>query len=296
MSEATSSPRAGTSIDDEVVATRLATVSVLDRGFLYGDSVFETLRTHGGNALFLSNHLQRLEESLQRLHFQYSLETQDVRRAIGRLQEKFSPGCDVVVRITVTRGDRIDGSHAPAGCQPRLVIMATEIEEDGPPAPLSLMVAKQLKPSPQVLDPRVKCGNYLPSIIARDEALRSGCDEAVLLDGDGIVTETTAANLFWVEDSTVFTCGEDRVLAGITRRSVIDLLEAVDIEVVEGAFPLSHLLSAREAFITASLRGVTAVQSIDGRELSSLDDRSVTARVQEIYRDHLLERVERSHR
>ncbi len=295
MKEAISRPRSWTSIGGEVVDTRLATVSVLDRGFLYGDSVFETLRTHGGNALFLPDHLKRLEESLRRMQFDYTLDDDDVRRQICRLQEKFSPGCDVVVRITVSRGDRIGGSHAPGGCQPRLVIMATEIDEDSTSEPLSLMVARQQKPSPQVLDPRVKCGNYLPSIIARDEALRSGCDEAVLLDGDGVVTEATAANLFWVEDSTVFTCGEDRVLAGITRRSVIDLLESSAIEVVEGSFPLSHLLGAREAFVTASVRGVCAVQSIDGRELSSLDEGSITGRLQELYRAHLLERAERSH-
>lgn len=255
-------------LDGQVMPTDEARIGVLDRGFLYGDSVFETLRTIEGRGLFLKEHLDRLRKSLANLEIDFDFEDLWMEQRIDQLVQQ-QAGTEVVLRITVTRGDRIDGALEGSGCQPRLVVMSSPISSDPPSHPLNLMISSQHKTPPGVFDPTIKSGNYLASIRARDEAKAAGADDAVLLSPDGIVTELTCANLFWIIDGVAFTCDDALVLNGITRSIVIRLLEEQGVEVKLGRFSEVELNRANEAFATSSIQGVRAIGTVEGRALAS---------------------------
>lgn len=271
------SPETGdwTWINGQVMPTREARISVLDRGFLYGDTVFETVRTVDGRGLFLDQHLVRLRNSLARMGIDFSFEDQWIEQLIEQLIERQVNATDVVLRITVSRGDRLDGALDGFGCQPKLVLLSSPISTNIASKPLELIVSSHQKTPPEVIDPTVKSGNYLSAIRARDEARVRGADDAVLLSPDGVITELTSANLFWVIDQTVFTCDGDLVLNGITRSIALQLLKEHGIEVREGRFRAIELKRADEAFATSSIQGIRAIGSVDGRALASTDPASI---------------------
>jgi branched-subunit amino acid aminotransferase/4-amino-4-deoxychorismate lyase len=137
------------------------------------------------------------------------------------------------------------------------------------------MISSQHKTPPGVLDPTIKSGNYLASIRARDEAKAAGADDAVLLSPEGVVTELTCANLFWIIDGIVFTCDDSLVLNGITRAVVIRLLEEQGVEVELGRFGAIELNHANEAFATSSIQGVRAIGTLEGRSLATTAPASI---------------------
>jgi branched-chain amino acid aminotransferase len=273
--------------DGQVIETSKATVGVLDRGFLYGDSIFETFRTIDGRSLFLPEHLDRFRDGAKKFHIELSHDDEFLKEVIEKVISKHPVGQDSVVRMTLTRGDRVAGEIGFSGCQSRLLVTSTESHFNSTDHHngIDLVIVAQRKIPPQCLDPMVKNGNYLGSIFARNQAQEVGADDGVLLSPEGVVTEATSANLFWVRDGVVYTCREDLVLAGITRAKVIDLLQLAGISVVEDHFQADHLLAADEVFLTGSVQGVQPVASIDGRALSSCDNGSLTRRCAEGYQD-----------
>jgi branched-chain amino acid aminotransferase len=285
MSEVTPEAVSWTWLDGQVLPTAEARIGVLDRGFLYGDSVFETLRTIEGRGLFLKEHLDRLRKSLARLEIDFQFKDPWMEQRIDQLVQQ-QIGTEVVLRITVTRGDRIDGALEGSGCQPRLVVMSSPITSDPPSHPLKLVISSRHKTPPAVFDPTIKSGNYLGSIRARDEAKAAGADDAVLLSPDGVVTELTCANLFWITDGTAFTCDDALVLNGITRSVVIRLLEEQGVEVRVGRFSRFELNRAGEAFATSSIQGVRAIGSLEGRSLESDAPASLCKRLIEQYQQY----------
>ena len=265
-------------MDGQVIETSKATVGVVDRGFLYGDSVFETFRTVAGQALFLSDHLDRFRNGAKQFHIELTHDDGFLQDVIHEVVSRIPEGRDSVVRMTLTRGDRVAGQIGISGCDSRLLVTSTEsnFNNDQAGCGIDLIVADRRKIPPQCLDPGVKNGNYLGSILARNEAQEAGADDAVLLSPDGVVTEATSANVFWARNQIVYTCCEDLILAGITRSKVLDLLREAGVSVEEGHFDGGHLLAAEEVFLTGSIQGVQPVATINGRALSSCASGSLT--------------------
>ncbi len=263
-------------IAGEIVPTASASIGVLDRGFLYGESVFETLRTIDRKGLFLSDHIQRLRNSAIRSGMTVDFDDCWMEQLLDQLLAHIPGDQDAVVRITLTRGDRIDGRLDGEGCRPRLVVTATALAPEKPIPPVHLVISSYRKAPPDVIDPTIKSGNFLSSVRAREDAIGRGADDGILLSPDGILTETSCANLFWVRDGAVFTCSRELVLEGITRAWAIRWLESSGTEVIEGWFPETEIRSAQEAFLTSSVSGIVAVASIDGHDLSSVQESSIT--------------------
>lgn len=270
------------SIDGRVVDAADARVSVFDRGFLYGDSVFEVYRTYGGVPFAEAEHLERLERSAERLMIRMPVPLDDlsaeVRATLDAAGEE-----DHYVRVVVTRGSGPLTYDPSTATTPLRVIIV---------APLSLppkasydngIAVTLLSASRPTDDPRAagaKASNYLANLLAVHEAKQKGAQEALMLGRDGRILEGASSNLFIVKDGTVRTPEpQPGILVGITRATVLRAAAAEGIEVEEAEVRPEDLFSADEAFITSSIREVMPVVNADGHTIGAGTPGPVTRRL-----------------
>lgn len=241
----------------EILPLDGAVVPARDRGFLFGEGVFETIRVRAGRAWRLGRHLVRLADSAAALGFE--ADETGAARAAEALLERTS-GRDGVLKIVATAGD-------PPALPPQ--VLATL----GPPRPLppraredgvvaALAAWPHGAPSPLA---RVKSLACADRILARRAASRAGAFDAIFLDAAGHVAEGAATNVFWVRGGRLFTPALALgIVPGIARAAVLELGPAD-----EGRFPLEHLLAADEAFLTNALVSVLPLRAIGGRPLAA---------------------------
>lgn len=267
-------------VDGKLMPAHEAAVCVFDRGFLYGDGVYETLRVYGGKPFMLDAHLRRMAEGCAVI----SLKPPD-RDAIEQgvhsvldadhLQEAY-------LRITVTRGATGRLWYDVEDALPTVVIIAKPYTPPDFREGVRLIVSRfptdELSPLSGV-----KQIGILAKILARREASGAGADDAILLDHRGNVSEATSSNVFWVSRGKLFTpslsCG---ILAGITRAIVMELARADGLEVCEGEFGLDSLLSADEAFLTSSTWEIAPIASVNDVEIGGTE-RRVAERLHSLY-------------
>lgn len=279
------------SIDGVIHDEKTAVVPVFDRGFLYGDSVFETLRTSGGKPVDGARHLERLARSAASLGFAPTPTEVVARELDAALAAAAHP--ESYVRVMLTRGE------GPAGLDPALVgaprrviivqplhLPAPEVYERG----VRAVVAALERVSARALDPSVKSGNYLNSILAVAEARARGADEAILCNPAGAIAEAAAANVFVVRAGRVqtppLTAG---ILPGITRRRVLELCAQAGLAADEVDLAPEALRGADEAFLTSSIRGLVPVTTVDDRAVGSGRPGPVTLELRRRYDAFLAE-------
>jgi branched-chain amino acid aminotransferase len=247
-----------------------ATVSVFDRGFLYGDSLFETLRTAEGRPLDLEAHLERLRSSAAYVHAQ--VPWSDAALADALAQAHAATGnAESVLRLIVTRGRGPLMLDIRGACDPELVVIARPLvlpSEAEYQRGLAVVCVTGRKSDGRLLDARAKVGNYLPHALALAQATDEGADDAVLVADDGAVLEGPTANVFLVRDGQLATPPIDAgVLPGITREVVLTLARAASLHVAVRRVTADELRRADEALFTSSVRGVMAITRVDGRSL-----------------------------
>ncbi|MGE3165343.1 MAG: aminotransferase class IV [Planctomycetota bacterium] len=252
-------------LDGAVGSADSARVSVMDHGFLYGDTVYESLRTYGGRFLALPEHLSRLENSAAALDLEIPGGRGAVVEALTACAAYAPPGVEVGVRVTVSRGVGPLGLDTALCTQPRLVVVAWSIAPG--PHPLAatgvrLIVTRTRRNAPDSLDPHIKSGNLLNNLVAYREVKRAGAFEGVLLTHHGHVAECTTSNVFWVNDGAVKTPVDEGILLGVTRATVIELLTQHDVPLRRVAAWPDELIAADEVFITSSLKGVLPVVQV----------------------------------
>lgn len=255
------------SVDGVVTPIELATVSVLDRGFLYGDSVFETLRTYGGKPFALERHLERLERSAALVHISLPATRAVLAAEIDAAIRASGPG-ERYVRITVTRGKGELGLDPGLAGGALRVILVTELTPP-PEAAYETGIGAITHTTRRAGDATgaagAKIGNYLVSVLAMREAKARGAAEALIVDAHGAVVEGATSNVFFVRDGRLvtppLTAG---ILPGITRATLLDVAKASGYEVELRAPLVSELGSFDEAFVTSSIRELLAVVRIDG--------------------------------
>ena len=242
-----------------------AVVPLLDRGFLYGDSVYEVVRTYRGRLFELERHLDRMDRTAQRIALTLPPRERIVKELQRTLDASGNP--ESYARIIVTRGEGKFGLglHNAEGLN-RLVILVRPLEL---PAPelyergLQMAVVKTRRNPPQALDPSLKTGNYLNNILALREAHDAGCDDAILLDLQGRVTEATTSNIFFVQRGVIVTPPLNLgMLEGVTRHVAIEVARDEGILVREEPHGPEALAAADEVFVTSTLREVMPVTSL----------------------------------
>ena len=277
-------------IDDQIVPGNNAQVSVFDRGFLYGDSIYETMRSRGRKITFLDRHLERLASSAEGIGLDLPRESGEIAGILQQVVDAAPAGQDAAVRLMVSRGKGPPGLDFE-GCQPHLVIIAKPLSPGLHPAAADGIdiIGTTVRRNPKgALDPAIKSGNFLNNIQAYREVQEAGAFEGVMLTISGDVAEATTSNIFWVRAGTVFTPRSEGILAGVTRATVLELLEASGTPFEVGAFSFDHLMAAEEIFLTSTLKGVLPVKTIDGVTLSSPDRGSMTRTVEIGYEERAL--------
>lgn len=273
-------------IDGAVRLPEEAKVSVFDRGFLYGDSVYETIGTAYGRLFAAKDHLDRLERSATRIGMRVPPRAEIERAIVDTMAAANNP--ESRVRVILTRGEgKLDLDPASAS-DTRLVVMVFPL---GAPTPemfekgVTVAIVSVARNSPRAIDPAVKSGNYLNNVLALGEARRrSHAYEAILCAADGTVAEGSTSNIFAVVGGEVRTPpAEVGILDGITRAKVFDLCRENAIPLAERRFSPDELRAADETFITSATRGVLPVTTIDERPVGDGRPGPVTRKLMVLY-------------
>jgi branched-chain amino acid aminotransferase len=257
-------------LNGEIVAADEARVPVDDRGFLYGESVFTTLRCYKGRPFRLDRHVARLNASLRSpvVGIDYVLNEAAVRNDIARLVQL--SGCpDAVVRLRVTRGQGA-GPLPPHDCRPAalLTVDPLKLDESIYERGVKLIVSSVRRDAHGELA-KHKLGSYFGSLLARRQAAEQGADEAVIRDTDDNWLECACSNLFVVAGGTLITPPTTQnLLPGIARETVLECAEALSIPISEEPLTARIAERAEEAFITNSVQEVVPVAEADGQRLS----------------------------
>jgi branched-chain amino acid aminotransferase len=263
-----------------------AKISVFDRGFLYGDSVYETIGTAHGRLFAARDHLVRLERSAERIGLRCPPRS-EIERAIAETV-KAAGNPESRVRVMLTRGSgKLDLDPATSD-DTQLIVIVSPLG-----APTSEMYARGVavavvtitRNSPRAIDPAVKSGNYLNNVLALGEARRrSGAYEAILCADDGCIAEGATSNIFAVRNGEIWTPpAAVGILDGITRAKVIDLSRQHGIPLVERRFSPDELRGADEAFITSATRAVLPVTTVDQKPVGAGVPGPVTRRLMALY-------------
>lgn len=253
-------------IDGRLCPPEEQSISVFDRGFLYGDSVFETLRTYAGVPFGLDEHLARLSRSAGLvfipLPVTLSVLRDEILRAVAAAGNRES-----YVRLMITRGQGALGLDPALAEHPRRVLIVQPLVTPPPHfytdgvATISHRTQRQVDATSAE---GAKIGNYLVSVLAMREAKAVGAVEALIVDAQGRVLEGGSSNVFLVKGKELITPGTDSgILAGITRAHVLELAQVLGIDVQLRAPTLDEAYAADEVFITSSIRELMPVVKLD---------------------------------
>lgn len=248
-----------------------AKVSVYDHGLLYGDGVFEGIRVYHGKVFRLKQHMDRLYDSARSIWLEIPMSKEALTAAVEetvRVNEKE----DGYIRLVVTRGSGTLGLD-PRKCDPQMIIIVDDISlypsalyENG----LEIITAATIRSHPAALSPRVKSLNYLNNILAKIEAIRGGCLEALMLNHKGEVAECTGDNVFIVKGGQLRTPPIDAgILEGVTRNAVMELARADRMDVREMVLTRHDIFTADEFFLTGTAAEIIPVVKCDGRPIGN---------------------------
>ena len=271
-------------LNGELVPREEAKISVFDHGLLYGDGVFEGIRSYGGKVFRLQQHVRRLFDSALGIRLAIPMSPQAMADAIVATL-KANALDDSYIRVVVTRGTGTLGLD-PNRCEnpavfiitDRIALYPEELYRNG----LEVITAATMRNHPNAVNPRLKSLNYLNNILAKIEAIDAGTLEAVMLNHLGYVAECTGDNLFIVRDGVLFTPPISAgILEGVTRDEILSIARGQNIQVREENLTRHDLYVADECFLTGTAAEVIAVVTIDKRTIGDGKPGPVTRRLAE---------------
>ncbi|MBE3133869.1 MAG: branched-chain-amino-acid transaminase [Acidobacteria bacterium] len=271
-------------LNGQLVDRERATVSVFDHGVLYGDGVFEGIRSYQGKVFRMEAHVRRLYDSARGIRLAIPISPDDMARAIVETLDANGLK-DSYIRVVVTRGEGTLGLDPNRCTNPNIFIITDKISLYPPELyarGLEIITAATMRNHPNAVNPRLKSLNYLNNILAKIEAIDAGTLEAVMLNHLGYVAECTGDNLFIVRDGVVFTPPTAAgILEGITRDEILDICRASGIVVREENLTRQDLYVADECFLTGTAAEVVPVVGIDKRPIGTGKPGPLTARLAE---------------
>jgi branched-chain amino acid aminotransferase len=247
-----------------------ATIRITDRGFLFGDAIFESMRASLGRVFRLGRHLDRLERSAALVEFEALPERAVLEAEVSEVLAA-NRLTEARLRLTISRGAGRPGDYVGVDGPPTRVLVATSfsgLERSVVEAGVGVCLSSRRAVPADCLDPAVKSTSRIVSVLARREAHRRGAFEALLVDHAGRITEGTASNIFIVEGAALRTpSAEGGALPGVTRGAVIEVASEAGLETVEAPVPPERLAGAAEAFLTNSSWEVLPIVAVDGRPI-----------------------------
>jgi branched-chain amino acid aminotransferase len=266
-------------LNGKLVPERDAKVSVFDHGLLYGDGVFEGIRSYNGRVFMLEEHIDRLFRSAKAIALELPLtQAQFVRAVVNTCRANRT--YDGYIRLVVTRGVGTLGLNPYLCSKPQVIIIAGTIQlypkklyEEG----LAIVTVGTMRNHTEAINPAIKSLNYLNNVLAKIEAINSGVMEAIMLNPQGFVAEATGDNVFVVRGRELLTpptwCA---TLEGITRNVVMRLAGEADLAVREAPLTRYDLYTADEVFLTGTAAEVIPVVNIDRRRIGDGKPGAVT--------------------
>lgn len=261
-----------------------ATISVFDAGLNFGDGVFEGMRVYGGGVLFLDQHIKRLYTSARAVDISVPLSPE---RLVEDLLD-WLRACDVSgefhFRPIVTRGMRTPPRVDPRFTStPGNVIFVGGSIQSMLDQRLRLVVSAFRRPPPEVFDSKIKSLSYIANCMSKNEAVRRGADDALVLDTHGRVAEASAANIFIVQDGELLTPRTTSCLGGITRKSILAVCGREGIPAREADLTVVDALGADELFLCGTGAEISPVVELEGKSVGSGSIGPLTRRVQSLY-------------
>jgi len=270
-------------LQGKIIPRHEGKISIDDRGVLFGDGLFETIRVYRGKPFLLDEHLKRLANGCRVIKIKIDLT--EIRNSLTRLLaiNKVTNG---FLRITVTRGVTCRGltpicqtGTCFITCQASLPYNSDQYEKGFRAA----VVTPRRNPSSPTT--RLKSLNFLDNILAKDEAAQKGVEEGIFLNPEGFLTEGTISNLFIIRGGSLYTPPVSAgLLPGITRRYVMDLANKIKIPLKEKNLMPQELLSGDEAFLTNSLLEILPLVEVDQKPIGSGKPGPITCQLQDAYR------------
>jgi len=255
-------------IDGQFLDEANAKVSVFDHGLLYGDGIFEGIRAYNGRVFKLKEHIDRLFYSAKAILLNIPLSHAEIMRVVVDTCRQNGIR-DGYIRLLVTRGVGGLGLNPNRCKKPSVIVIADKIQlypaemyERG----LDIITVPTVRNLHSALNPAIKSLNYLNNILAKIEANNGGCEEAIMLNSEGYVSECTGDNIFIIKDGQMFTPPLSAgALYGITRGVVMELARLSGLPVSEPNLTRYDLFNADECFLTGTGAELIPVVKIDGR-------------------------------
>jgi branched-chain amino acid aminotransferase len=271
-------------IDGKYFSKSEAKISVFDHGLLYGDGVFEGIRSYEGAVFRLDQHLTRLFESAKSIDLQIPLNYEEFKEAILETL-RINKLTDAYVRVIVTRGVGTLGL-TPVSCPlPTIIIIADYLKPLFEGVNVKAVVASTRRNAVTALNPMIKSLNYLNNILARIEAIKAKVDEAIMLNQNGTVAEGTGDNVFIVKDEVVITPPPTAgILIGVTSEAEIALASKERIQVLEKDFTIHEVYNADEAFLSGTAAEIVPLVEVDGKKIANGDVGPITSKLIEDFK------------
>ncbi len=280
------------SLNFQIVPPEKAVIPAMDRSFLYGDSVYETVRSYRKPDVFLlDRHYRRLLRSAEAIAFQIPFSQEQLKTHLAECVEK-AGNADSYIRIVVSRGTDFRFNLYPdASLTPTTVIfvdaisrMPAEYYENGADAAL----VSVLRNHPRAVNPNIKTGNYMNNMLALIEAYRRKAVEAIMLNQQGFVTEATTSNVFAVKEGRVLTPEvQSGLLEGVSRALLKEIILREGIPFAEKAISEAEFLGCDEVFLTGSIKELLPIARINGRPVGNGRVGPVTKRLMQLWRDEV---------
>ena len=270
-------------IDGKVLSAEETPVSPFDRGFQYGDGVFETLRAERGKVFFVEAHLERLQRGLEVLGIDFPGAAPRATEGLGALLELMGSDRTWGFKVIVTRGLGPTGPTSRGEFTPGVVVFGGKVDPERPEGMRAVttgVVRNERSPLATI-----KSLNYAEMLIARAEAERVGVDEGICLNTQGRIAEASAANVFLVKEGRLLTPPEgEGCLPGIVRREVLGCASELGIDSAEEPLSPGDLKAADELFLTNSRIGVAPLVVLDGQAVGEGSAGPVTSSLREAFR------------
>jgi len=264
-----------------------AKISVFDHGLLYGDGVFEGIRSYDRFVFKLEEHVDRLYESSQGIMLNISLSKKDMIKAVVKTL-RLNKLDNAYIRLVVTRGIG-DLGLDPRKCKSASIIIITDniklypekLYKEG----LSIITVPTPRNIPEALNPQIKSLNYLNNILAKIEAINSGYEEALMFTAHGCVAECTGDNIFIIKNNNLITPPAYLgILKGITRACVMDIAEKKDMAVKEEVITRHNIFTADECFLTGTAAEIIPVVCVDKRVIGDGKPGKITLNLMKEFR------------
>ncbi len=269
-------------LNGKLVKKEKAVISVFDHGLLYGDGVFEGIRSYDGLIFRLKEHIDRLYRSAEAIQLKIPMTKDNMKKAIVKTL-KANKLKGAYIRLVVTRGPG-DLGLDPRKCKSSTVFIITDkialYPEKFYRNGLEIVTAKTRRNLTTALDPKIKSLNYLNNILAKIDAIKAGTEEAIMLSYNDYVAECTGDNIFMVKDGKLITPPTDvGALEGITRDAVLEVAGSANVRFEEKMLRLEDLYNADEVFLTGTAAEIIPVTAIDKKQIGAGKPGPITMRL-----------------